>query len=257
MRIFIVDKYTIITAVLIAALIAAAVPLTKDAIEVSASVKELPIYSVERDDKKISVTFDCAWGADDVDDVIAALAEQNCRATFFVLGTWAEKYPDAIKKLSEAGHEIANHSYNHAYYTQLTPEEMTADMDKCDKAIESILGSASKLFRAPAGDYNNSVVSAVQNSGRYCIQWDADSLDYRELTADEMEERIMDKVQAGSILLFHTGTKNTASALPSILSRLKDEGYEFCPVGELIYYDNYSIDNAGRQHMANPLGDNA
>lgn len=248
MKIFVVDKYTVITAVLIAALIIAAVPVTRRAVPAAATQKELPIYSVERGDRKISVTFDCAWGADDVDAIISALAEQNCRATFFVLGTWAEKYPEAVKRLYDAGHEIANHSYNHSYYTQLSADDMRADMDKCDKAIENIIGSRPRLFRAPAGDYSSGVVAAVRESGRYCIQWDADSLDYRDLSAAEMEERIMSRVQNGSILLFHTGTSNTAAALPAILSRLKSEGYEFCPVGELIYYDSYTIDHTGRQH---------
>lgn len=252
MKIFVIDKYTIITAVLIVALIAVAVPLSRQTAEVSSAPKELPIYSVERGDNKIAVTFDCAWGDEDVDAIITALEEQGCRATFFVLGTWAEKYPDAIKKLSGAGHEIANHSYNHTYYTQLAPEDMLADMDKCDAAVEAVIGQRPRLFRAPAGDYNNTVVSTVRGSGRQYVQWDADSLDYRGLTAAEMEERIMSKVHGGSILLFHTGTKNTAAALPGILSRLKSEGYEFCPAGELIYYDNYSIDHTGRQHAETP-----
>lgn len=257
MRIFVIDKYAIMTAVLIAALTAAVFPLARGAVSnklvpTSASAKELPIYSVERSDKKIAVTFDCAWGADDVDAVIAALAKHNCRATFFVLGTWAEKYPEAVKKLAAAGHEIAGHSYNHTYYTQLSPEEMKADMDKCDEAIKAVTGTAPRLFRVPAGDYSSSVVSTVFGSGRYCIQWDADSLDYRDLSAAEMEKRIMDKVQSGSIILFHTGTKNTAAALDPILEGLKAEGYEFCPAGELIYYDNYSIDHTGRQFAQKP-----
>ncbi len=251
-KIIVVDKYTALTCVLIAAIIAVAAGLAanapnSDAVAVSAVERELPIYSVERGDRKISVTFDCAWGADDIDAIISALSEQNCRATFFVLGTWAEKYPEAVRKLSGAGHEIANHSYNHAYYTALSAEDMRADMDRCDAAIESIIGSRPKLFRAPAGDYNSGVVSTVLESGRYCIQWDADSLDYRDLSAAQMEERIMSRVQNGSILLFHTGTSNTAPALPAILARLKSEGYEFCPVGELIYYDSYIVDNEGRQ----------
>ncbi len=247
MKIFVVDKYAVITAVLILALVAAAVPVTHMALETSASQKPLPIYSVERPDKKISVTFDCAWGADDVDAIIAALKEHNCKATFFVLGSWAEKYPDAVKKLSDAGHEIAGHSYDHTYYTRLSPEEILSDMEKCDLAIEKAAGKRSDLFRVPAGDYNDSVINTVMGSGRFCIQWDADSLDYRDLSESEMEERIMSKVGGGSIILFHVGTKNTASALSPILTRLEKEGYGFCPVGELIYRDSYSIDHTGRQ----------
>ncbi len=252
MKIFVTDKYTVLTAALVIAVAIAAFPLCRTAVETSSTDRSLPIYSVEREDNKIAITFDCAWGADDVDAIISALGQHNCRATFFVLGSWAEKYPEAVKKLSAAGHEIGGHSYNHAYYTQLSPEDMEADMEKCDAAIESVLGHATDLFRVPAGDYNNSVIDTVQNSGRFCIQWDADSLDYRDLTPEQMEERIMSKVQKGSILLFHTGTKNTAAALPQILTRLENEGYAFCPVGELIYRDSYAIDPAGRQFAKKP-----
>ncbi len=252
MRFYVIDKYTVLTAALIIALFIAAVPAVTNSIPVSSSQKELPIYSVERDDKKISVTFDCAWGNEDVDEIIRTLEEYNCRATFFVLGTWAEKYPETIKKLHSAGHEIANHSYNHTYYTRISPEEMLSDMDKCDAVIQELTGVKPILFRAPAGDYNNSVISTVQSSGRYCIQWDADSVDYKNPSAAKMEERIMSRAQSGSILLFHTGTKNTAAALPSILKRLKDEGYEFCPVGELIYMDSYVINSVGRQSAVIP-----
>ena len=118
MKIFVTDKYTVMTAALVTALIIAAVPLSRLAVETASSDRELPIYSVDRPDSMISVTFDCAWGAEDADAIIAALAEHNCRATFFVLGTWAEKYPDVIKKLGDAGHEIAGHSYDHTYYTR-------------------------------------------------------------------------------------------------------------------------------------------
>ncbi len=253
MKVFVTDKYSVATALLIAAALCVALPFALRGEETaSQSSRELPVYSVERSDKKLSVTFDCAWGADDVDAVISVLKEHDCRATFFVLGSWAEKYPEAVKKLHEAGHEIAGHSYDHTYYTQMSPEEMRADMDKCDAAIKKITGETPRLFRVPAGDYNNSVIETVRASGRLPIQWDADSLDYRGLSAAEMEERIMSRVQNGSIILFHTGTDNTAAALGPILERLAGEGYEFCPVGELVCFDNYYIDNTGRQFPSAP-----
>lgn len=248
MKFFVIDKYTVLTLLLVAILFAAAVPvMNSGSVRVSSEKRELPIYSVRRDDNAVCVTFDCAWGNEDVEKIAQILKANDCRATFFVLGTWAQKYPETVKMLHSAGHEIANHSYNHAYYTRLSPEEMLSDMDKCDALIEEITAADTKLFRAPAGDYNNSVVSTVQGSGRYCIQWDVDSIDYKNPTPAQMEERIMSKVSSGSIILFHTGTKNTAAALESILPKLKAAGYKFVPVGEMIYYDNYSIDFAGRQ----------
>ncbi len=253
MRVFVTDKYTVLTALLIAAVIAASAVWGGRSISTGSEIKALPIYSVERSDRKISVTFDCAWGAEDVDEVLSALKQHDCRATFFVLGTWAESNPDAIKKIAAEGHELANHSYNHTYYTSLTSEQMKADMERCDSALEALIGKKPRLFRPPAGDYNSAVVNTVNENGKACVQWDTDSLDYKDLTAAQMEERIMSRVQNGSIILFHTGTANTASALGGILSRLKGEGYEFVPACELIYYDNYVIDHTGRQSAAKEL----
>ena len=248
MKIFILTKKTILltlTALLIAAF---SLPTFFEAIETSVSAKELPIYSVQTDEKKIAVTFDSAWNDDDIDKIIQILNEQSCPSTFFVTGDWAERFPESLKKLHSAGHEIASHSYNHTLYSTLSKDEIIADMDKCDSVIESVLGIRPTLMRAPSGDYTNNSILACKETGRLCIQWDVDSLDWKELTEEEMKTRIFSKIQNGSILLFHNGTKQTADALPGILTALKNEGYTFCKVGDLIYKENYTIDHTGRQH---------
>ena len=131
MKIFVTDKYRIITFSLICALIGFSAFLSQNNnINVSSTSKSIPIYSVARNDNAISITFDCAWGSEDIDKIISVLEKHNCSATFFVLGTWAENNPDAMKKLVSAGHEIGNHSYNHTYYTTLTVEKMQEDIQK-------------------------------------------------------------------------------------------------------------------------------
>jgi peptidoglycan/xylan/chitin deacetylase (PgdA/CDA1 family) len=75
--------------------------------------RDLPIYSVDCSDKKIAITFDCAWGSDDIPDILETLEKHQVTATFFIVGTWAEKFPEAVKLISEAGHDVANHSYSH------------------------------------------------------------------------------------------------------------------------------------------------
>lgn len=207
----------------------------------------LPIYCVQTEEPVISVTFDCAWTADDIPYIIKTLDKYDCKATFFVVGTWAEEYPEAVKMLYEAGHEIAGHSYNHAHYNTLSCQELISDMEKCDAVINSVTGSVVPIFRAPYGEYNDTVVSAANASGRTLIQWDVDSLDWKSLTESEMMTRIMPKVQNGSILLFHNGTKYTAGALDGILNALSDKGFSFKPVTELLCNGSYTIDHTGKQ----------
>lgn len=208
--------------------------------------RKIPIYSVERDDNKISLTFDCAWNDSDMDDILKTLDDYNIKASFFVTGTWVEKYPQSVKKICEKGHDLGNHSYNHADYTKMTPAAITADLDKCDAVVEGITGQKMKLMRAPSGGYNDTVVQTAEDSGRTYIQWSVDGLDYvRDATADSIKKRIS-KTEKGDIILMHNGTKLTAQVLPEIISSLSEK-YEFVKVSELIYNDNYSIDNAGRQ----------
>ncbi|OQB16076.1 MAG: Peptidoglycan-N-acetylmuramic acid deacetylase PdaC [Firmicutes bacterium ADurb.Bin193] len=246
MRIFVLRKRTLLIALLIITGIALSIRLTVSE-PVSAPQRELPIYSVEREDSLISLTFNCAWNDSDIDDIINTLDNHGVKSTFFIVGDWAEKYPEAVKKLSEAGHEIANHSYNHAHYSRLSEDAITADMDKCDSILEGLAGKKPFLFRAPYGEYNKTVVRACKKTGRFCIQWDVDSLDWQKLTAQEITGRIMDKTQSGSIILLHNGAPHTAEALKIFLPKLCEKGYKSVPVSQLIYSENYTIDHAGRQ----------
>lgn len=208
--------------------------------------REIPIYCVERSDRKIALTFDCAWNDDDIDQILDTLDKYNCRATFFVLGTWAEKYGESLKKIKERGHEIGNHSYNHADYTHLGAQEICADLDKADKIIEEITGDKPKLMRAPSGGYNNTVVTAAEGMGKTYIQWSVDGIDYGDATAEGIYKRSTQNTKPGDIILLHNGTKYTASVLPDILETLSS-GYDFALVSELIYTDDYVIDATGCQ----------
>lgn len=208
--------------------------------------REIPIYNVERADNKIALTFDCAWNDDDIDAILDTLDEYKCKATFFVLGTWAEKYSESLKKINERGHEIGNHSYNHADYTKLDADGICSDLERADKIIADITGEVPKLMRAPSGGYNNTVVTAAEGMGKTYIQWSVDGIDYGKTSAEDIFKRSTQKTKAGDIILLHNGTEHTAEILPDILNTLGND-YEFVTVSELIYEDNYIIDNAGCQ----------
>lgn len=248
MKIFVTDKYRIMVFSLICTLIGISFLISQNnADSVSTSENLIPIYSVDRKDNAISITFDCAWGSEDIDKILAILKKHNCKATFFVLGTWAKDNHTAMKKIVADGHEIGNHSFNHKYYTTLSPSEMIDDMNKCNNEIKNACNITPTLFRAPSGDYNNNVIKTCKEAGFEYIQWSVDSLDWKGLSCKEMLERIIPKTKSGDILLFHNGTEHTAASLDRILTELEIKGFRYLKVSDLIYKDNYTIDHTGHQ----------
>lgn len=219
--------------------------------EASASSRQLPIYCVQRDQKMLSISFDAAWGNEDTQQLIDILGEYNVKATFFVVGEWVDKYPESVKALADAGHEVMNHSNTHAHFSQLSTDEIIADVTACSDKIEAVTGVRPTLIRPPYGEYDDHVITAIRSMGMEPIQWDVDSLDWKELSASEITERVTTRVQPGSIVLFHNAALHTPEALPGILEALLQEGYTFVPISELIlpgeYNADYTIDHTGRQ----------
>nr|MBP3680318.1 polysaccharide deacetylase family protein [Clostridia bacterium] len=216
-------------------------------IQTMSQAKKLPIYNVDTNEPKIAFTMNCAWNADDIDQILATLSKHNTHITFFMVGDWVDKYPDAVKKISEAGHEIANHSDGHKHVNNLNIEENEKEVKLCSDKIEAITGKKTTLYRGPYGEYNNTVIQAAQNQNHIAIQWSLDTLDYKGLTADEMWARLNGKVKNGDIILSHNGTKHTADSLDKILTNLESNGFKVVTVSDLIYKDNYIIDNNGTQ----------
>ena len=215
---------------------------------VAATQRILPIYSVERDNKAVALSFDAAWGNEDTQDLIDILNKYNVKATFFLVGEWVDKYPESVKQLSDAGHEINNHSNSHPHMPQLSVTQMTDELNACNEKISAITGKKPILFRAPYGDYDNTMLKTVTDNGMYTIQWDVDSRDWKEeYTTDMIVRGVCDNVKSGSIVLFHNAAKNTPEALPIILEKLIAEGYNFDLISNMIYKENYTIDHAGMQ----------
>ena len=221
------------------------------AVATGGTVRKLPIYAVETEEKKIAISFDCAWGTDYTDQLLEVLARENVRATFFMVQFWAEKYPEYVKKIDEAGNEIGTHSATHSYMSKLSAGDIRKELETSCAAIESVTGKKVELFRPPYGDYDDLLVETAESMGLYTIQWDVDSLDWKNLSANDIAMRVISRVKNGSIILCHNNGLHTAEALPIILDTLKNKGYTFVPIGELIYRNDYTIDASGRQHAAN------
>lgn len=242
-------KYLAVAAAFIALIaISAFTAYAADASEVYWSgTRSLPIYSVGRDDKKVSISFDCAWGTEHTDAILEELSAANVRATFFMVQFWTEKYPEYVKKIDGAGHEIGTHSATHSYMSKQSEAEIRGELKSSCEAITAVTGKPVTLFRPPYGDYDDLLVDTSKAMGIYPVQWDVDSLDWKDLSASDIAARIVERVQSGSIILCHNNGLHTAEALPIVLDTLKAKGYEFVPIGELIYRDNYTIDSTGRQ----------
>lgn len=209
--------------------------------------RKLPIYSVDTKEKKIAITFDASWGDDKTEDILKTLDKYNAKATFFIVGAWVDQYPKMLKKLDEKGHEVGNHSNKHPIMTTISKEKMIEEIAATDAKIMSITGKQTTLFRCPSGEYNDLVVGTVQSTNHYCIQWDADSIDWKEEGAEIEYNRIIKKTRPGSILLFHNDAKYTPENLEKILQHFKAQGYEFVTVSDLIYKKNYYINESGKQ----------
>lgn len=227
--------------------------ISRGAVATVAQTRLLPIYCVDTGEKQVALTFDAAWGNEDTQELIDTLGKYNAKATFFLVGSWVDKYPESVKALADAGHSIQNHSNTHPNLPQLSKEGIEKEITLCNEKITNLTKKTPTLIRPPYGDYNNSLVECVNSLGMYTIQWDVDSLDWKNLSADEIYNRVVNKVKNGSIVLFHNAALNTPEALGKILEKLSGDGYKFVTVEELIYKSGYSIDHTGKQFLSETL----
>lgn len=211
------------------------------------NLRKLPIYRVDTDEKKIAISFDCAWGVDYTDELLRIMSEENVYCTFFMVEFWAKKYPEYVKKISNAGHEIGTHSATHPYMSKLDKTAIQKELSTSVQAIENVTGKKVEVFRPPYGDYDDLLIDTAKEMGLYTIQWDVDSLDWKNLSALEIIDRVVSRVKNGSIVLFHNQGLHTAKALPKIILNLKQKGYTFVKIGDLIYRDNYRMAVDGTQ----------
>lgn len=252
MKFVVIKKRTLlisIVSVFTAILIIVAVTVGSVQAVFSKQNRKLPVYSVETPDKKVAISFDCAWGVDYTDSLLETMREKDVKCTFFSVEFWTKKYPEYITKIDSAGHDIGTHSATHPYMSKLDKATVKKELSSSSNAITEITGKDVKVFRPPYGDYNNNLIETAEEMGIYVIQWDVDSLDWKNLTADEIYNRVVPKVQNGSIVLFHNNGLHTAEALPRIIDALKEKGFEFVKIYDMIYKTDYYIDVNGRQHQ--------
>ena len=233
--------------IIFAAIAAVTVLFSSPSNAVFANERLLPIYRVDRSDNLISISFDCAWGDEYTDELLSVMDEYDVKCTFFAVEFWTKKYPERIKAISEAGHEIGTHSATHPHMSKMSKEKIAEELKSSAAAITEITGKKVELFRAPFGEYDNEVISAAKELGLFTVQWDVDSLDWKNLSSREIADRIIKRTKSGSIILCHNNGLHTAESLPRIFSALKAKGFKFVPIGELIYKTDYKILPDGTQ----------
>lgn len=241
-----IQTYTV-SILTVAVLIALANIKDISAVPTFASEKYLPIYNVQTEENKVAFTMNCAWNADDIDSILETLKNNDVHITFFIVGDWADKYPEAVKKIHEAGHEIGSHSNTHPHVNNLSAEKNLEEIQLSVNKLEKITGSKTTLYRAPYGEYNDTVIKTAQENGYFTIQWNLDTLDYKGLTGEEMWNRLKNKLDKGSIILSHNGTNHTADSLDMLIKNIKSKGFKVTTVSDLIYQNNYTINKNGTQ----------
>ncbi len=235
--------HTVFTAAFICALIAALLVCSMS----FGGERRIPVYSVDTTEKKIAISFDAAWGDEYTAGILDILDTYDVKATFFLVNFWAEKYADDVRMIAEKGHDIGNHSASHPDMANMSEEEIRNELNTAADTIESITGERPALFRPPYGSYSDTLIECAESLGYTTIQWDVDSLDWKDISTEQIVERVTRNVKNGSIILFHNNAQHVLEYLPLILDNLKKNGYEIVKISDLIYHDNYHVNEQGRQ----------
>lgn len=210
---------------------------------------ELPIYCVDTQQSVIALTFDSAWGTEDLDEILAILKKHNAPATFFVTGQWVKDNPKAILSISAAGHELGNHGMNHKHMPNLSETDMIQEIKECHDEVLKLTGQEMHMFRAPYSDWNETVVKIAHSLDYMSINQSVDSLDWKDYGVNAIIDTVCNhkNLENGSIILLHNGSAYTKDALDTMLTNLENQGYSFVLVSDLIYKTDYSLDHTGKQ----------
>ena len=214
----------------------ATILLASSVVYVQAYHKLKPVYEVKTNQKVVALTFDISWGNNTPIPVIDILKSHNVKSTFFLSGPWVKQYPDVPQRIKQDGHEIASHGFRHINLSNLSKAEIKDEIMKAHNNIKEITEVDAKLIRTPNGDYNDQVIEAAHESNYEVIQWSVDSLDWMNPGVNTIIDRVSKKVHPGAIILMHASDtcKQTTEALPTVISNLKSQGYEFVTVSELL-----------------------
>jgi polysaccharide deacetylase family sporulation protein PdaB len=207
----------------------------------AAEKKPSAIYKVDTSKKLVALTFDISWGEKVPNPVLDILArEKVSKATFFLSGPWTLRHQEISKRIRTMGYEIGNHGNLHKDFSNYPDSWIRQQVNLSEKAILQSTGVKTKLIRTPNGDFNPRVLSCLNNMGYTVIQWQTDSLDWKNPGVKAIRDRVVNRAVPGDIILMHASdsSKQITEALPQILSGLRAKGYQFVTVSELLAQAN-------------------
>ncbi|MDI6709371.1 MAG: polysaccharide deacetylase family protein [Bacillota bacterium] len=196
-------------------------------------VVQEPVCEGSRASARIALTVNVDWGEEYLPLILETCAAKNVRLTFFITGRWAEKFPDMVRRISAAGHEVGSHGYAHPHPDHLSVDGNLHDIRRAEDVLTRILGVRPRLYAPPYGERGPAVLQAAESAGYRTVLWSVDSVDWRHRDRAYIVRRVTGRAHNGAIVLMHP-TEATAAAMPELIESLKDKGYELVTVSELI-----------------------
>lgn len=194
-------------------------------------------FSGKGDTKKIALTFDDGPHPKHTAEILDILAENGIKATFFVVGKLGIEHPELVQREIDEGHEVASHTWSHPNVASLTEEGITNELLETEEFLAS-LGYKPKLFRPPEGKCGENVLRAAASFDYDVILWTVDTRDWAHTPSSKIVENVLSNTRPGSIILCHDFVayeSPTPTALREIIPKLKENGYEFVTVSELLF----------------------
>ncbi|NLK08260.1 MAG: polysaccharide deacetylase family protein [Firmicutes bacterium] len=230
-----VGMFTLFGVWIMSLVFAITLPYWRSTIDVMVMGESAPqaIYRGDPAQPLMSFAVNVDWGQEVLPDMLRIFEKENVRVTFFVTGRWAKLYPDVLREMAEAGHEIANHGMQHDHPLQLGDWALTMHILENQKLLTEIIGSPVQLYAPPYGEVDRRIVATANNLGFHTIMWTIDTIDWQEPSVETTVRRVVDKAENGAIVLMHP-KPNTAKALPQMIEGLRQKGFLLVPIGHLL-----------------------
>ncbi|MBU8908573.1 polysaccharide deacetylase family sporulation protein PdaB [Desertibacillus haloalkaliphilus] len=194
-------------------------------------------YKADIEEKKIALTFNISWGDNRTLPILDVLKDRDVEnTTFFLSGAWAERHPDVVERIVEDGHEVGNHGFQYKDYPGWDDQKIRRDIRTSHDILSEMIDDNPTLLRPPNGNFDKDVLNLADAEGYTIAHWSIDSKDYTNPGVDQIVDNVLQQVDPGEVILMHASdsVKQTHKALPIIIDQLKNEGYEFVTISELI-----------------------
>jgi len=210
-----------------------------------------PIYKGNPEKPMVSFIINVAWGNEYLSDMLATLKQHHVSVTFFLEGRWAQKYPELAQMITDAGHEVGNHSFTHPNMKNQSTGQIQEEITKTNGVIKATTGSNPKWFAPPSGSFKDEVVKIASNEGMGTIMWSVDTIDWQKPSPDVLIQRVMSKVHNGAIILMHP-TAATSQSLEQLIIQIKNKKLQINTVSNLLSEDRILHTLPQRSNDNNP-----